>query len=513
VKDASLKDIAGDGSEIPFLSRRNALECLLGAFGVFTLCMIGQEFYKVAGTLAAPLWPSSGLALGILLLRGWRLFPAISLGTIAATHAFGDNPIFSIAGSLANTLESLIGWFLMVRVFGFSNSMARVRDLIVLMLAGAPWGTMVSAILCTLGLVAAGAVKTTGIPLSSLLFWTGNVLGILVFTPLFLRVAQRWSEGTLIRTSLRDLLWTTLLTITVTVGFSIKNTAHSGLIPLAYLSFPLLVWLSFEWRRDVTLALALVTVLMTAFTATGHGPLVRFDPMATYGEMTIFIIVYALSSLILMAASEETQEIYTQSLNLRVSSVKNEAELRLIRANLNPHFLFNSLNCIKSLITEDPAKAKYAVISLSEMLRTSLRLTKQEKVPLREELAIIRSYLELQKIRHEQRLDCTIDADPSSLDYLIPPMIFHQLVENAVKHGVESLPEATPIRIRCAVEGSGLLLSVENTGHLDFGYESGVGLHSIKEELAALYGEKAILGLRQSLNHSVVAEIRLPVEV
>ena len=513
VKDASLNDNAGDGSEIPFLSQRNALECLLGAFGVFTLCMIGQEFYKVAGTLAAPLWPSSGLALGILLLRGWRLFPAISLGTIAATHAFGDNPIFSIAGSLANTLESLIGWFLMVRVFGFSNSMARVRDLIVLMLAGAPWGTMVSAILCTLGLVAAGAVKTTGIPLSSLLFWTGNVLGILVFTPLVLRIAQRIRERSLSAFNLKDMLWGISLVIVVVFGFSINNTAHTGFIPIAYLSFPLLVWLSFVWRRDVTLALALVTVLMTAFTATGHGPLLRNDSMATYAEMTIFITVYAISSLILMAALEEGRELSSQAMEIRLSAMRNELELRQIRTNLNPHFLFNSLNSIKSLIAEDPAKAQSAVISLSGILRTSLRLTRKEKVPLREELSVIRSYLELQKIRHEQRLDCSIDADPSSLDYLIPPMIFHQLVENAVKHGVESFPEATPIRIRCAVEGSGLLLSVENTGHLDLGYESGVGLHSIKEELAALYGEKAIFGLRQSLNHSVVAEIRLPAEV
>ena len=494
----------------PFFSFRNARDCFLGALGIYALCMIGQEFYKVAGTLAAPLWPSSGLALALLLLGGWRLFPAISLGTIAATQSFGDNPIFSIAGSVANTLESLIGWFLMVRLFGFSNSMTRVRDLLVLMLAGAPWGTMVSAILCTLGLVAAGAVKTSGIPLSSLLFWTGNVLGILVFTPLFLRMTQRWNEGTLFRSSPRDLLWTALLAITVILGFSIKNTAHTGLIPLAYLSFPLLVWLSFEWRRDVSLALAIVTILMTGFTATGHGPLLRSDPMATYAEMTIFIIVYSLSSLILMAASEETRELSAQTLDLRVSSVRNEAELRLIRANLNPHFLFNSLNTIKSLIPEDPAKAQTAVVSLSDLLRTSLKLTKRERVPVREELTVIRSYLDLQKIRHEQRLDCSIEADPSSLDCLMPPMIFHQLVENAVKHGVENSMAATPVKIRCILEGSSLLLSVENQGHLDLGHEAGLGLHSIREELSVLYGEQAAFTLRQGLHDSVIAEIRLP---
>ena len=498
---------------IPFFSLRNARECLLGALGIFALCMIGQEFYKVAGTLAAPLWPSSGLALALLLIRGWRLFPAITLGTIAATQAFGDNPIFSIVGSLANTLESLIGWFLMVRLFGFSNSMTRVRDLLVLMLAGAPWGTMLSAILCTFGLVAAGAVKPTGIPLSTLLFWTGNVLGILVFTPLVLRIAQRSRERSLSALNLKDMVWGIFLVAVVVFGFSINNTAHTVFIPIAYLSFPLLVWLSFVWRRDVTLALALVTILMTAFTATGHGPLLRYDPMATYAEMTIFITVYAISSLILMAAVEEGRELSSQAMELRLSAMRNKLDLRMIRANLNPHFLFNSLNSIKSLVSEDPSKAQSAIISLSDILRTSLQLTRKELVPLREELSVIRSYLDLQKIRHEQRLNCSIDAHPSSLDYLIPPMIFHQLVENAVKHGVESHPEATPIRIRCAVEGSGLLLSVENTGQLDLGHEPGVGLNSIREELTALYGDKAAFSLRQNLNNSVIAEIRLPAEV
>ena len=498
---------------IPFFSRRNAMECLLGGIGIFTLCMLGQEFYKVAGTLAAPLWPSSGLALALLLLRGWRLFPAITLGTIAATQTFGDNPIFSITGSLANTLESLIGWFLMVRVFSFSNSMSRVRDVIVLMLAGSLWGTMVSAVLCTLGLVAIGAVQPNRIPLSTLLFWTGNVLGILVFTPMFLRVFYRWREGTFMRINMRDLLWITMLGLVVLFSFSFKELAHTGFIALAYVSFPILVWLSFAWRRDMTFPLALVTTLMTGFTSTGHGPLLRSNPMATYAEMTIFISVYAISCLILMAAAEEGRELSTQAIELKLSAVRNEAELRIIRANLNPHFLFNSLNSIKSLISENPKKAQEAVISLSDILRTSLRLTRNERVPLREELSVIRSYLELQKIRHEQRLECSLDVDPLSLDYMIPPMIFHQLVENAVKHGVESSPESTPIRIRCDVEGSGLLLSVENTGQLDLGHESGLGLHSIKGELTALYGERAVFSLRQSLNHSVIAEIRLPAEI
>lgn len=496
---------------IPFLSFRNAFECALGAVGIFALCMIGQKFYAVAHTLAAPLWPSSGLALALLLLRGWRLFPAISLGTIAATTTFGDVHLFSIAGSLANTLESLIGWFLMVRVFGFSNSMTRVRDIIVLMLAGAPWGTMVSAILCTLGLVATGTVVPDGIPLSSLLFWTGNVLGILVFTPLFLRISQRWSEGTLARITPKAALWGVLLSLVVVIGFGLRNTAHTGLIPLAYLSFPVLVWLSFAWRRDVTMALALVTVLMTAFTATGHGPLLREDPFATYAEMTIFIAVYAISCLILMAAVEEGAENASLLMEQRINSSLKEAELRGIRGNLNPHFLFNSLNTIKSLIAEDGTKAQQAVVGLSHLLRSSLQATRNEVIPLAEELSVIRSYLDLQRLRFEDRLRVRLDVPASCETIPVPPMLFHQLVENAIKHGIEPSPTGGSIGITARLDtGAGLLrMQVANTGTFDREHREGFGLHSIREQLAAIYGDSASL-LVEELAGKVVITITVP---
>jgi len=497
--------------EIPFLSLRNALECALGAVGVFALCMIGQKFYAVAQTLAAPLWPSSGLALALLLLGGWRLFPAISLGTIAATTAFGDAHLFSIAGSVANTLESLIGWFLMVRVFGFSNSMTHVRDIIVLMLAGAPWGTMVSAVICTLGLVATGAVNPDSIPLSSLLFWTGNVLGILIFTPLFLRISQRWSEGTLASITLPAALWSVLLSLIVIIGFGLEGTAHTGLIPLAYLSFPLLVWLSFAWRRDVTMALALVTVLMTAFTATGHGPLLRTDPMATYAEMTIFIAVYAISCLILMAAVEEGAANSILLMEQRLTSTRKEAELRSIRNNLNPHFLFNSLNTIKSLVAEDGARAQQAIVGISQLLRSSLEATSKDVIPLGEELSVIRNYLDLQKLRFEKRLIVELDVPESCEPIPVPPMLFHQLVENAIKHGIEPSSTGGSIGITARLETEARLLRMQvgNTGTFDREHGDGFGLHSVREQLAAIYGDSASLVVEE-LTGKVVITITVP---
>jgi hypothetical protein len=385
--------------------------------------------------------------------------------------------------------------------------MSRVRDILILMGAGAPWGTLVSAILCTLGLVLVGVVKPDGIPLSSLLFWTGNVLGILIFTPLFLRLSQRWKDGILLRWRTGQLLWFLFLTLVVVLGFSVNQEAYA---PLAYISFPFLMWLAFVWRRDVTVPLALVVLLMIAMTATGHGPLPeRSNPFAHYAQMSMFIFIYGTTCLVIMAAVEQGEIQSRLAMEHRLSSQQKEAELRNLRTSLNPHFLFNSLNTIKSLAAEDSAKTQSAIVGLSDLLRTSLRITRAERIPLREELSVIRSYLELQKIRHEERLEWRIVEEPSCEELSVPPMFFHQLVENAVKHGVERSQEQTSLIVRVTDRDTHMVLSVENTGKLPGDYVDGIGLQSIREELRALYGENASFSLGSTRNGTVLAEIVL----
>jgi LytS/YehU family sensor histidine kinase len=193
----------------------------------------------------------------------------------------------------------------------------------------------------------------------------------------------------------------------------------------------------------------------------------------------------------------------------RINAKLRESELRHLRASLNPHFLFNSLNTIKALAAEDSAKAQSAIVGLSDLLRTSLRITRAERIPLREELSVIRSYLELQKIRHEERLEWRIIEEPSCQQLPVPPMLFHQLVENAVKHGVERSQEQTSIIVRVTDRETHMVLSVENTGRMPGDYVDGIGLRSIREELRALYGENASFSLGSTRNGTVLAEIVL----
>ena len=494
---------------IPFLSWRNARECLLGTIGIYALCMIGVEFNKIGSTVASPLWPSSGLALALLLLRGWRLFPAITFGTIAATQSIGVNPIFSVAGSLGNTLESLTGWYLMTKVFDFSIRMERVRDVMILILAGSMPGTLLSAIICMLGLMAIGAVTFAKIPLSLLLFWTGNVLGIIVFTPMILHLAERRRRGNT-PSLISSLGWFLLITGIVLFGFANKTTAHSGLYPVAYLSFPILVWLALSVRHDVTVAVALVTTMVTAFTSLGHGPLIRYDSMATYGELTVYIIVFSITCLLIMATEAERMTAAVSALENRIAAVRSESENRAIRASLNSHFLFNSLNVIKSLIGQDEAKARDAVVSLSQLLRSSLQMTRRDEIPLWEEISTIRSYIDLQQLRYENRLSASLAVDPSAESVPVPPMMFHQLVENAFKHGIDHSPGTSELVIRAEVTEGELFLSVSNTGILETPSPDSMGLRFIREQLFSLHGKAASFTISQVEKNRVLAVVTIP---
>ncbi len=623
----SLKE--GRTDSITFFSRRNAWECLLGGIGVFSLCMFGQVFYKVAGTLAAPLWPSSGLALALVLLRGWRLFPAITFGTIVATVSFGDNPIFVIAGSMGNTLESLIGWFLMTRLFDFSNHMQRVRDMMLLFLLGAPVGPLLNSVICTAGLVIPGLIKPEGVPLSLLCFWTGNVMGIIVFTPLFLALLQRLPFLNRGMSFQRTILWLVLLATIVTLGFTNKSSAHTGLIPIAYVSFPVMVWLALSMRHGITLAITLVTTMVTGFTTFGFGPLIRYDPMATYAELSVFIALFSITCLIIMAVEEErslsstktrlaiktaglgqwewsvgtgliihdhpfppelglesgvtnasekfmelldpadihllpwcqeitgarigdtiTEEVHLsdhrellvfllsgsvektdsrgkpteflgvlrnvtaerKSTELRIAAARRASELRNLRATLNPHFLFNSLNVLKSLIMEDAAKAQHAVVSLAALLRSSLRATRQNLIPLRDELSVIRSFLDLQKMRYEGRLQTLLSIESEAEGTMVPPMLFQQLVENAVKHGIDSRISGGEVRVEALLEKDHLLLTTTNPGTYTEGPHDGFGLQSVREQLDSIYGSAATFHIGKSSEGMVTAEIRIPLE-
>jgi hypothetical protein len=207
------------------------------------------------------------------------------------------------------------------------------------------------------------------------------------------------------------------------------------------------------------------------------------------------------------------QEQLAQELRLQSS----KSELKALRAQINPHFLFNALNAIASLIHTDPGRADEAVEQLAEVFRYTLRRSDTEWAPLDQELAFARAYLDVEQARFGQRLTFTIDADDHSPAPLIPSMLLQTLLENAVKHGVSQARGPGRIEVRVRTTADQVTLEVRNTGP---GADAqgrrqqdgeGFGLHSVRERLKGHFGERATFGLtRDEAAGITVARIAMP---
>lgn len=190
------------------------------------------------------------------------------------------------------------------------------------------------------------------------------------------------------------------------------------------------------------------------------------------------------------------------------------ARLEALRMQLNPHFLFNTLNSIASLIQEEPQAAEEMIEALSDLLRLTLRSSDRQEVTLREELQFLDRYLHIEQTRFGGRLQVEKVVDAAALDAMVPILILQPLVENAVRHGIET--QIAPATIRVSVErrGQNLSLSVVDDGRgLKPGSEGvteGVGLNNTRARLKELYGQLAALEVRPGMERGFAVELRIP---
>ncbi len=170
-----------------------------------------------------------------------------------------------------------------------------------------------------------------------------------------------------------------------------------------------------------------------------------------------------------------------------------DADLRALKAQINPHFLFNSLNSITALTTSDPDRAREMCIRLSDFLRNTLGLGERESVAWHEELDLAQAYLDVEQVRFGSRLQVEVLVDQACADCLVPPLVLQPLIENAVKHGIATLVDGGTIRVESRVRGGRLEVSVEN----GFDPESptprrhGLGLRNVKSRLETRFGTAA----------------------
>jgi two-component system LytT family sensor kinase len=183
----------------------------------------------------------------------------------------------------------------------------------------------------------------------------------------------------------------------------------------------------------------------------------------------------------------------------RIALELSEARLAMLTEQINPHFLFNALNSVRSLIAEDPDRAQQAVTRLAALFRYSLQSDLRPTVPLSEELQIVDAYLDLERLRFDSRLTITRDIAPATLARRIPPMMLQTLVENAIKHGVSKREGPGYIALRTSLADSTQFMEIvlENNGTLEAsdGGAAGVGIRNARERLHRIFGPNARLTL------------------
>src|SRR5581483_2149534 len=202
-------------------------------------------------------------------------------------------------------------------------------------------------------------------------------------------------------------------------------------------------------------------------------------PVAAFMVLLIYLLSVALHYTLFAVESSKQAEV-----------VSREAELKALKAQVNPHFLFNSLNSISALTATNPTAARDMCIRLSDFLRSSLRLGERTSIPFAEELALTKTYLEVEQIRFGKKLKVWNDLDPACDDCEVPPLLVQPLIENAIKHGVATLVDGGEIAIRGRKIQNMICVVIENPFDPDapVARKNGFGLVSVRNRLHARYG-------------------------
>ena len=202
---------------------------------------------------------------------------------------------------------------------------------------------------------------------------------------------------------------------------------------------------------------------------------------------------------------------------IQLTSQLAEARLDALRRQLDPHFLFNTLNAIASLVERDPRGVRRMIARLGDLLRHSFEGGQEPEVTLRRELVLLDLYVDIVKVRFQDRLVVDVQVDDAVLDALVPTFILQPLVENAVKHGVERRTEGGRVTVEGTRAGDALVLRVINdapdSAVVGSSAGSGVGIRNTRARLEQLYGSRQRFSLERDAERGVVAEVRLPFHV
>jgi two-component system, LytTR family, sensor kinase len=204
-----------------------------------------------------------------------------------------------------------------------------------------------------------------------------------------------------------------------------------------------------------------------------------------------------------------TRQLHAWDLEARLA----KTHLQVLRMQLQPHFLFNTLNTVAELVHTDPDLADQMITRLGRLLRLSLDHAGHQVVPLRQEIEFLRMYVEIEQVRFQDRLQIVWDLAPETLDAAVPTLLWHPVLENAIRHGVTPLAGGGRIVIASTREGDDLILEIRDNGTgLPLGgvAREGVGLRNIRERVGQLYGSRGRFTLESAIGGGAVAILRIP---
>jgi two-component system sensor histidine kinase AlgZ len=271
-----------------------------------------------------------------------------------------------------------------------------------------------------------------------------------------------------------------------------------------------------SWLGAVVVTLAIWASVSYAWAQWLLEPGVEY-PAAVRGVIPLMIfagvlgISLAVLGHYLAGAFQRSRNAERKALELQVFA--REAELKSLRAQLDPHFLFNSLNSVAALIGQDPAAARQMCFLMAQFFRKSLTLARQQSIPLSEEIALAETFLGIERVRFGERLRSRFEVDEDAATAIVPPLILQPLVENAVHHGVAHLLEGGEVCVRARCDGAHVEIIVENPCDPDRppSRSTGVGLANVRSRIETLCGHRASVDVDAKEDHFRVS-ILLPVE-
>lgn len=440
-------------------------------------------------------WPATGVNLAGLLLLGWRYFPLIWSGVLAAVIFLGQPVLMSLIGATGNVCEALLAYGI-IRWFGkFSGQFDHIRPVIAL-LAASLIAPFISAVSAPAYLVYEGTFSAKD-------FWVAvgnwnlaNGAAMLLLTPLPISlVLRQWNcRGRICEA----LFWLGTLAVGAAVTFNAVFEARG--LNFAFLVFPFVILVAVRFgTAETTVAFGIVMASIYLELIRNASALSADQAPAIIWFTQAFSWVLAATGLIVAALVTErrlaVQRLASETTRaLEISMREERARLDALRYQINPHFLFNALNSLRATFPLSAEASREMVTDLAEYFRSTLARPEADLIEVRDEIESIKHYLAIEQKRFEKDLIVEIAVAPETEGLNIPIFLLQPLVENAFRHGFTRSKGLLRLRISARLEGEQLVLEVANTGQWSEPGQRdrpGLGLENIRRRLLLLYGGKA----------------------